>query len=547
MLGDALAGVEGLRRAVELGPRDAKSYEELGGALAAAGNFGESIEAFRRAVELEPKRFRHREMLYAMLQRSGQRSDAASVLADSVVFEEVPDDDLPGAISLRRAFCYWNGLAEDCSRLEQVLDTWQGMNIAPFTALQIVTSPERQKTYIERFTRAIYGGLEPLPSTGRGSGLDAGPRPLRVGYLSADYREHPVAYLLAEILEMHDRSAVQVRAYSIGPKDPGPTRARLERAADEFVSLSEVSDEAAARRIRDDGIDILVDLAGYTGGHRTGILARRAAPIQVNWLGYAATMGAPFVDYIVGDPVVTPAGADRFYSERVVRLPHCYMPYDRSRSVAPGATRAELGLPESGFVMCSFNQPYKLTPEVFGAWTEVLRQVPDAVLWLRDISAVAARNFRGILERAGVAGDRMILAPTVPSAADHLARYRHAHLAVDTFPYGSHSTAMDALWTGCPVVTLMGETFVSRVAASQLQVLGLAQLVTTTIEDYGDKILHFALHRDDLTAIRTTLADRRAQSPLFDTPAFTRDLEAAYRRMWEVHASGHEPEAFDVG
>jgi predicted O-linked N-acetylglucosamine transferase (SPINDLY family) len=543
--GDRAAAAERLREAAALSPHDAKIHMELADALTNIGDLEGAASEVRRALELHPGSFRLRGALDGLMKRRALRPDAGGVLAREPSFDDIPDDELGDAVSYRRSFCFWEGLDRDAARLLKLLESEPTRSVHPFVGIQLFTSGAQQRANTERFARAVIRGIEPF------SPEPAGPpdpdRPVRVGYMSADFREHPVTYLITEVLQRHDRSAVQVFAYSIGSRATGGARDRVIGAVDRFVDLADATDDSAARQIRADGIDVLVDLSGYTAESRPAILARRAAPVQVNWLGFSGTMGASFVDYIIADAFVIPHGAESFYTERVVRLPHSYMPNDRGRSIGPAPRREALGLPEDALVLCSFNSSYKYTRELFGVWSEVVRRVPRAVLWLRDVSTVAAANLRTEWRKAGLAEDRLIFAPLVPRMEDHLARYRQVDLALDTYPYGSHSTAMDALWAGCPLVTLQGETFASRVAVSLLHAVGLPQLVATGMDEYRDLVLGLAADPDERRALRATLASAHDRAPLFDTPAFTRSLESAYRRMWEIYASGHEPRAFEVG
>jgi predicted O-linked N-acetylglucosamine transferase (SPINDLY family) len=323
-------------------------------------------------------------------------------------------------------------------------------------------------------------------------------------------------------------------------------RKRLESAADRFVDLAPLSDEAAAQRIYDERIDILIDLKGYTAGDRPRIGAQRPAPIQVNWLGYPGSMGAGWIDYLIADHVLIPKEHERDYSERIVRLPHCYQPNDRKRARAgAGSKRSDCGLPENAFVFCNFNQPYKIEPGMFAVWMRLLSRIPRSVLWLLEEHPLAKENLRGEAGRHGVASERLVFAPMRP-LAEHLSRYALADLVVDTFPYTSHTTGSDALWAGCPIVTLTGETFASRVATSLLANVGLERLVTRSPAEYEALAFELASNPTQLEALRRELHDRRGTLPLFDAPRTTRALESAYARMWQQYIGGRSPQGFDA-
>src|SRR5690606_24692659 len=347
---------------------------------------------------------------------------------------------------------------------------------------------------------------------------------LRIGYLSSDLQEHAVAYLIAEVFERHDRSRFEIFAYSHGPADASPMRNRLQAACEHFVDIARVPDDVAARRIRDDALDVLVDLKGYTAGERLAILARRPCRLQLSWLGYPGTTGASFIDGVIADSFVIPPGDEPHYSERVLRLPHSYQPNDRKRSVDEPLSRADYGLPESAFVFCCFNQTYKITPDVFSAWMRLLRAVPGSVLWLLESNPLARRNLAAAAQASGSAVERLLFAPRLPNA-QHLARYRAADLALDTFPYTSHTTLSDALWCGCPTVGLCGQTFAARVSGSLLTSAGLPELITRNLADYEALAGRLASQPEFLEAIRARVAQARDASPLFDSAGFTRALE----------------------
>lgn len=355
-------------------------------------------------------------------------------------------------------------------------------------------------------------------------------RRIRIGYFSSDFQDHPAAWLLAELFERHDRAQFEIFAYSYGPPDNGAMRRRLITAVDHFVDIAREPDDAVVRRIRDDGIDILVDLKGYTLGDRLEVMAQRPAPVQITWLGYPGTTGTRFIDHLIADEVIVPAGTEQTCAEQVLRLPQCYQPIDNRRAVDDPLTRAGYGLPETGLVFCCFNQTFKITPDIFAVWMRVLAAAPDSVLWLVDDHPRATANLRAAAVAADIAPARLVFAPRKPLAG-HLARYRVADLALDTFPYTSHTTASDALWCGCPLVALCGETFAARVSASILTAVQLPALIAHSINEYETKILQLATHPALLEDLKRRVRESKATAPLYDTAARTRDLEALYRGM----------------
>jgi protein O-GlcNAc transferase len=369
---------------------------------------------------------------------------------------------------------------------------------------------------------------------------------MTIGYLSADFRSHAVACLIAELIEKHDRSRFAIHGYSYGRDDGSAIRGRLVRAFDRFVDVSNLSHLQAAQRIAHDEVQVLVDLTGYTRNARTHILALRPAPIQVNYLGYPGTMGASFIDYILVDDYIVPSNQQPSFTEKLVHLPGCYQINDSQREIASCTqSRAECGLPEAGFVFCSFNNNFKITPEMFGVWMTLLKEVPGSVLWLLEGNRFAPANLCREAKKRGVAAERLVFAPH-RSLAEHLARHRLADLFLDTFPYNAHTTASDALWAGCPVLTMAGETFASRVAASLLSALDLPELITRSLADYQDAALRLARNTGLLVALRERLEASRKESQLFNADWFARNLEKAYSTMWEIYASGEAPGAFTV-
>lgn len=365
------------------------------------------------------------------------------------------------------------------------------------------------------------------------------PKRLRIGYLSADFHSHATAFLAAGLFEQHDRTRFEIFAYSTGPDDRSPMRARLSRAFDRFVDMGGRDPLAVADTIRGDSVDILVDLKGHTENSTPIVLALRPAPIQVHYLGYPGTLGGNLVDYLVGDPTVTPVEHAADYAEAIAMLPDSYQVNDRERAIATALPRSETELPDGAFVFVSFNQTYKINPGVFDAWMAILAAVPDSVLWLLakadDDPAVA--NLRREARARGIVGARLVFAHRRPNA-EYLALYRHADLFLDTWPYNAHTTASDALWVGCPVLTVLGTTFAGRVAASLLHAVGLPELAMESTEQYVARAIALATDHGELARIKAHLVGPGRASALFDTVRTTRALEAAYTVMAEQHRSG---------
>lgn len=366
---------------------------------------------------------------------------------------------------------------------------------------------------------------------------------IRLGYVSNDFHQHATALLMVEMLEAHDRERFELHAYSHGDDDGQGMRQRLEAVFEQFHDIRHVNDVAAARAIHADGIDILVDLKGYTAGSRTSLLTYRAAPVQVSFLGYPGTLGGDFCDYLISDRFITPRHVAAHYSEALACLPDSYQPRGCLQPVGPAPDRASLGLPEAGLVWCCFNQAWKLSPEVFDCWCALLRGCPDSVLWLLA-NPQAEGNLRQEALARGVAPHRVVFAPDCPQA-EHLARLQQADLVLDTLPYNAHTTASDALWAGVPVLTCAGQTFAARVAGSLLHAVGLPELVTHTLADYTALAAALAADRPRLAALRAKLATLRSQAALFDVPRYTRGLEGLFTQMWQRHQAGLPPQALD--
>ncbi|CAO3419906.1 tetratricopeptide repeat protein [Azospirillum endophyticum] len=526
-----------LRRLVARRPADGDAWRRMGGVLAEAVRPDLAVAALRNAVAVlpgDPDSLADLAMAASMCGWSGLSADACRR-----VLRLAPDHAaaLGQLVHEKRLLCDWRDLdGLEARLLRRVRDGAEG--VPPFDVLSCASTLADQRSASARWAAAKSRGVIPVIHTPAASPGDGR---LRVGYLSSDFREHAMGHLMVDALETHDRSRFAVTAYSAGLDDGSALRRRFEGAMERFVDLRRQTDAAAARVIAADGIDILVDLTGFTTFSRTSILAARPAPVQVNWLGYPGTLGAAFVDYILADPVVIAPGEEAFFAEQVVRLPDCYQPNDRHRAIADSTpSRAACGLPEDGFVFCCFNSSHKLTPALFDGWARILAAVPGSVLWLYAGNPLVAANLLREGEARGIDPRRLVFAKPLPHA-EHLARHRLADLFLDTLPYNAHTTASDALWAGLPVLTRRGTTFAGRVAASLLLAAGLPELITDGQEEYEAAAVALARSPGRLGDLRERLARNRMVCPLFDTPRFTRHLEAAYRAMWDIHRSGDTP------
>jgi predicted O-linked N-acetylglucosamine transferase (SPINDLY family) len=371
---------------------------------------------------------------------------------------------------------------------------------------------------------------------------------IRIAYFSADFRNHPVSFLTAELFEIHDRSQFEIIAFSLqNPPAGDEMNLRLRKGFDRFIDVEHMSDQKIAQLARDLEIDIVVDLGGHTAGSRTGIFSYRAAPIQVNWLGYPGTTGINFIDYIVADKNIIPDHYQKFYFEKVVTLPDAYM-VDDSKRIASSRifTRKECGLSENTFVFCCFNNDFKFNPNVLDGWSRILLAAKNSILWLSENNQHFRVNLVAEFQKRGIDSNRIIFALREDLMADHLARYGLADLFLDTHPYNAHTTTVDSLKAGVPVLTRMGQSFASRVAASLLNAIGLPELITTSQAEYEALAIELALNPQKLAEIKLKLANNRLTTPLFDTPLFAKNLEAAYLQMYERYQADLQPDHIEI-
>ena len=507
---DIRGAIENYRRLVETDPTNVPAHFALGVAYECLDDMAAALTWYRAAVALDPDQPAARVQIY----------------------------------HVRRHICDWDGLeAEEADLLAFLAGDTRP--VTPFSIVSTKASAALQLRVAQSWGRHYETTAKPFVHVPAQAAARDGRR-LRIAYLSSDFCSHATANLMAELFERHDRTRFEVFAYSYGADDRSEMRARLGAAFDHFVDVQALSTTAAAARIHADSIDILIELKGFTRGERLQIAAMRPAPIQVSFLGFPGTMGAHFLDYVLADPFVLPMDQQPFYAERIVHLPDCYQPNDSRRVISPMVpTRSACGLPDRGFVFCCFNNTYKITPPLFDIWMRLLGAVPGSVLWLFDANNIVKNNLRAAAMARGIDPARLVFAPRT-NKPDHLARQRLADLFLDTLPYNAHTTTSDALWTGLPVVTCAGTTFAGRVAGSLLHAVGLPELVTHTLEDYETLALALATTPERLAAIRQKLAVNRLSAPLFDTPRFARNIEAAFDRMWSIYADGEAPQSFAV-
>jgi predicted O-linked N-acetylglucosamine transferase (SPINDLY family) len=512
--------VEGYDRAIALNSDYVEAYVNRGHLLYKLSRLEEAAASFGKAVELRPVRI------------GAERGDRAQRLSPEQKY----------VLGLRRhtrmQICDWRDMDSDVARIAAGLSAHLPVCL-PFPALALLDSPPLHRVAAESWVRE-----ESPPDDALGA-IPARPRSskIRIGYFSADFRIHPVAFLTAGVFERHDRSRFEITAFAFGPDSNDEMRARLTKAFDCLVDVRKQTDVEVAGLARDMGIDIAVDLNGITENARSRIFALRAAPVQVSYLGYPGTMGAGYMDYLIADGEVIPRTHQDHYVEKIIYLPDSFLPFDSSYAIAERKwTRQELGLPTEGFVFCCFNNTFKITPTVFDSWMRILTQAEASVLWLATTNSAAAANLCKEAARHGVAPERLIFAARLASLPEHLARLRAADLFLDTFPYNAHASALDALWAGLPVLTCEGQGFASRVAASALRTINLPDLITDSISHYEETATGLAGDPLRLSRIREALAQNRASTALFDTTRYCRNLEAAYEQIHERRHAGGLPE-----
>ena len=534
---EALASYE---RSLACDPAQLQVHFNRGNALSALARYPEALAAYEAALALAP------DYVEAVYNRACLLAKLRRYIEAMACFEQVlalaPDH--PRAVgellSCTQMICDWDRAEQLVEKLRASVTDGHSI-IPPHTLLGLGVAPADLLACNKRFAAQKFP--EPAFIVEHRPGLRPGK--LRLAYLSGEFRPHPVSYLIAGLFERHDRSRFEVIGVSSGADDGSDTRARILGSFDRVLDVTMLNDRDAAKLLRDLDIDILVDLTGPTENSRTGILAHRPAPIQVSYLGYLATMGADFVDYIIADRIALPFNQQRFYVEQIVHLPDCFMVGERQDLLRRMPSRAEAGLPEQGFVFCSFNHNYKFQRPGFDVWMRLLRAVDGSVLWLLGDNADAVNNLRREAQTRGVDPGRLIFAERV-ILAEHLARQRLADLFLDTLPYNAGATASAALWAGVPLLTCLGSSLVGRMAASMLHAIGLPELAVATLSDYEAQALALARDPARLQSLRARLEQNCLTHPLFDLDRLRRNLEAAYKTMWERRQRGEGPRGFEV-
>jgi predicted O-linked N-acetylglucosamine transferase (SPINDLY family) len=538
---DALAGLEVL---VGHYPDMADAWNNRAGVMQALGRHEDALRSLEQAIRLRPQDGRALYNAGLTLLLLNRFDEAQQALSRSLEINPNHADSLGSLVSASLRACDWDTLDRLLPRLLPALRDGR-ITMSPLTLLALSDDPDLQRRCAESETRRSLAsaGLDkaaPAPMADRPYRHDR----IRIGYLSSDFRDHPVAAQLVGVLERHDRSRFEVTGLFTGRADASSKYHRIVRACDRFCDISGMGSREAAALIRELEIDILVDLNGHTLGWRPAILKYRPAPVIASFLGYAGTTGADFIDYIIGDPHVTPSTLAPALSEKIVQIPHSFWPSDPTQPEPETVSRAQAGLPADAFVFCCFNSNHKIRPDIFDIWGRLLAAVPDSVLWIRGGNAAMNARFQREAGLCGIEAERILFAGRMDSFARHLGRQQRCDLFLDTYPYNAHATASDALWAGLPIVTLRGESFVSRVTAGFLTNLGLEELIASTPAEYEAIALGLARDRARLSHIRRHLAEARKTSALFDVDRFVRGLEGAFLEM--QRRAGDGPSAFRV-
>lgn len=542
------------RKCVELEPDFVAAQVDWAALLLHRGEHAKAEELYRRLLEKHPD---DRKLQLSCLEAMGRLCRERNRLSEAVEFyrrklqlDPQNAEALAGIIAAKSALCDWRDRDAELDRLMQVthrqIAAGERAALSSFAALSLPLAPEAQltigRTWAAETERLGAGARSEVRFTFERRAKDR----IRIAYVSSDYYNHATSHLIRGLFGLHDRSGFEIHAISHGKNDGSSYRKRIEADADRFVDVAAMTDREAAQVIYDAGTDILVDLNGYTQSHRLGISALRPAPIVATYLGFPGSSGAAFIDYAIVDPIVAPPAEASLYSEKLVHLPNCYQVNDGEQPIDQSPVqRSDCGLPAAGTVFCCFNNNYKLEPFIFDVWMGILKQAPGSVLWLLRLTPGFEDNLRREASARGVDPDRLVFARKMAKPM-HLARHRLADLFLDTRYYTAHTSCSDALWAGLPVLTCPGNTFASRVSASILRAAGLPELIVPSFEDYERRAVHLGTHPADLTAIRDKWAAQRMTCALFDTRRFARNLERAYRLIWENYLAGNSPRQLSV-
>jgi len=532
--------IKAYSRALSIKPDYAEAYNNMGNAHKDQDKLEQAIEAYKKALKLKPDYAEAYNNMGNALKDQDKLEQAIEAYKKALAIK--PDYAEARAQCLHQLahICDWDSIIADLSLVPELGTT--NKDVSPFVLLPLEDAPERHRIRSKVVADAKFW-QQSLPLREKPFKK---PKRIRLGYFSTDFKEHPVAYLIAKMLEQHNRDQFEVFGYSLHGNQRGEMRQRLSKSFDNFADVHGISDKAIALLARENGIDIAINLNGYTQHARTGIFMYRAAPIQINYLGYPGTLGANFMDYIVADRFLIPEKNQKYFSEKQLYLPNTYMPTDNTRELSQKSiSRSDMRLPKDAFVFCCFNNNYKISSAEFDIWMRLLNNIEGSVLWLRKSNQFSHFNMRKEAEKRNVDPSRLVFADKAPME-EHLARQGLADLFVDTFAFNAHTTATEALWAGLPVVTKAGQGFAARVAGSILNAVGLPELVTETEQDYEALILELATNPTKLAIIKKKLATNRLTQPLFNTEQYTKHLEKGYQQAYQKYFNGDTPDTIMV-
>jgi protein O-GlcNAc transferase len=532
--------IESFKKATFFDANYADAFHNLGEVYLLLGKITKAHQSFEKVLKINPNHVKGLVSIGGLHERNNESKK--SINAFQKVLEIEPNNEyaIVHKLSQQKYIIDWDNMKSDILKIPTM--GFNKIRISPLHFFALEDAPDRHHKRAKRFTQEL-SLVKPLTENLRPK---VKPKRIRIGYVSSDFREHPVAKLISKVLETHNKETFEIYGYSIGPLVRDEINTKIKNIFDKYKHVDHLSDKDIALKIRSDEVDILIDLNGHTKHERTGVFAYRPAKIQINFLGYPGTMGANFIDYIVADNVVIPEKFNTFYTESIIRLPDTYLPTDNSRAISKkGITREEFQLPKKGFVFCCFNNLNKISASEFDIWMRVLLKVEGSVLWLKYKNEVATINFRNEASKRGVDPSRIIFAAQLP-IDEHLSRYALADIFLDTFNYNAHTTASEALWGGLPVVTKMGKGFPARVASSLLLAIGLSELVTQTDTEYEELITELALKPDKLKEIKNKLKKNRLLEPLFDTKSYTSHLENAYTQAYDIYFKGEEVDDINI-
>jgi len=518
--------------AIKINPKYADAYYNKGLVLHELKKLESAVENYDKAIKINPKHIMsHNNKGFALQQL---KKVDASLKSYNEAYKINPNFNFlfGKLIHTKNKLCNWETFDKEINSLKEKLNTNKIASL-PFSILSLYDSPLLQKKTSEMYIKETFPEkniLKPITKNLKN-------KKIRLGYYSGDFYNHAMSYLLAKLFELHDKSKFEIIAFSFSPERNDEMSKRISSAFDRFIKVNFKTDKEIAELSRELKIDIAIDLMCFTTNSRTGIFSEKCAPIQINYLGYPGTSGASFIDYIIADKTLIPKENQKYYSEKIIYLPNTYQVRDSTQKISNKIfTKDELNLPKNSFVFCCFNQNYKITPSVFDIWMRLLKKVEKSVLWLIKDNDVAAYNLKKEAEKRGIRSDRIIFAEHIP-ISEHLARHKVADLFVDTFPYTAHTTCSDALWSGLPVITRMGQSLASRVAGSLLNAINLKELITKTEKEYENLILKLSKNPKKLKEIKNKLKKNRLKEPLFDSKLYTKKIEHAYKKIYERYKS----------